>query len=203
MDNNVLEEIDRKIILYKKTRDSEYFNKAVELVYPYLRSYAEKIVKEDMLKQYIDDIVSDTYVKMHDKTLEYYTHYSRAYYFDWCCSLLRSVKVDYIKSISNITFVEYTEDSCVINENEYQYSHKTDMMDDDVEYKKYLHTILHDALQSLTDIKRKVIEEIYMNRKSYKETSDSLNMKMDVLKYHVYTAKNDLKKEITQKHPDL
>lgn len=205
MSNRTLDEIDDKIILYKRTRNEKYFSQACEMIYPYLLDYATRLISETILKQYIEDIVSDTILKMHDKTLNYYTHYARAYYYDWCCSLLRSIKSEYMNNKCGRSFVEYNEDD-YRDADEYMFSCKNELITDkqyDIQYKEYLYGLLYESIRSLTGTKRKVIEEIYINKKTYKEVSNKLDIRMDLLKYYVYTAKNDMKKLISQRHPNV
>lgn len=201
MSNRTLDEIDDKIILYKRTRNEKYFSQACELIYPYLLDYATRLINEVFLKQYIEDIVSDTILKMHDKTLNYYTHYASAYYYDWCCSLLRSIKSEYMNNKCSKSFVEYNEDD-YRDADEYIFSCKNELITDK-QYKEYLYGLLSESIRSLTGTKRKVIEEIYINKKTYQEVSKNLDIRMDLLKYYVYTAKNDMKKLISKRHPNV
>lgn len=202
MNNRTLDEIDDKIILYKRTKNKKYFSQACEMIYPYLLDYATRLISEAILKQYIEDIVSDTILKMYDKTLNYYTHYASAYYYDWCCSLLRSIKSEYMNDKCGKLFVAYNEDDDSRDVDEYLFSCKNELITDK-QYKEYLYGLLSESIQSLTGTKRKVIEEIYINKKTYKEVSEELDIRMDLLKYYVYTAKNDMKKLISQRHPNV
>ena len=202
MNNRTLDEIDDKIILYKRTKNKKYFSQACEMIYPYLLDYATRLISEAILKQYIEDIVSDTILKMYDKTLDYYTHYVSAYYYDWCCSLLRSIKSEYMNDKCGKLFVAYNEDDDSRDVDEYVFSCKNALITDK-QYKEYLYGLLSESIQSLTGTKRKVIEEIYINKKTYQEVSEELDIRMDLLKYYVYTAKNDMKKLISQRHPNV
>ena len=202
MNNRTLDEIDDKIILYKRTKNKKYFSQACEMIYPYLLDYATRLISEAILKQYIEDIVSDTILKMYDKTLDYYTHYASAYYYDWCCSLLRSIKSEYMNDKCGKLFVAYNEDDDSRYVDEYVFSCKNELITDK-QYKEYLYGLLSESIQSLTGTKRKVIEEIYINKKTYQEVSEELDIRMDLLKYYVYTAKNDMKKLISQRHPNV
>lgn len=202
MNNRTLDEIDDKIILYKRTKNKKYFSQACEMIYPYLLDYATRLISEAILKQYIEDIVSDTILKMYDKTLDYYTHYASAYYYDWCCSLLRSIKSEYMNDKCGKLFVAYNEDDDSRDVDEYVFSCKNELITDK-QYKEYLYGLLSESIQSLTGAKRKVIEEIYINKKTYQEVSEELDIRMDLLKYYVYTAKNDMKKLISQRHPNV
>ena len=202
MNNRTLDEIDDKIILYKRTKNKKYFSQACEMIYPYLLDYATRLISEAILKQYIEDIVSDTILKMYDKTLDYYTHYASAYYYDWCCSLLRSIKSEYMNDKCGKLFVAYNEDDDSRDVDEYMFSCKNELITDK-QYKEYLYGLLSESIQSLTGTKRKVIEEIYINKKTYQEVSEELDIRMDLLKYYVYTAKNDMKKLISQRHPNV
>lgn len=202
MNNRTLDEIDDKIILYKRTKNKKYFSQACEMIYPYLLDYATRLISEAILKQYIEDIVSDTILKMYDKTLDYYTHYASAYYYDWCCSLLRSIKSEYMNDKCGKLFVAYNEDDDSRDVDEYVFSCKNELITDK-QYKEYLYGLLSESIQSLTGTKRKVIEEIYINKKTYQEVSEELDIRMDLLKYYVYTAKNDMKKLISQRHPNV
>ena len=172
------------------------------MIYPYLLDYATRLISEAILKQYIEDIVSDTILKMYDKTLDYYTHYASAYYYDWCCSLLRSIKSEYMNDKCGKLFVAYNEDDDSRDVDEYVFSCKNELITDK-QYKEYLYGLLSESIQSLTGTKRKVIEEIYINKKTYQEVSEELDIRMDLLKYYVYTAKNDMKKLISQRHPNV
>lgn len=202
MNNRTLDEIDDKIILYKRTKNKKYFSQACEMIYPYLLDYATRLISEAILKQYIEDIVSDTILKMYDKTLNYYTHYASAYYYDWCCSLLRSIKSEYMNDKCGRLFVAYNEDDDSRDVDEYMFSCKNELITDK-QYKEYLYGLLSESIRSLTGTKRKVIEEIYINKKTYQEVSKELDIRMDLLKYYVYTAKNDMKKLISQRHPNV
>ena len=202
MNNRTLDEIDDKIILYKRTKNKKYFSQACEMIYPYLLDYATRLISEAILKQYIEDIVSDTILKMYDKTLDYYTHYASAYYYDWCCSLLRSIKSEYMNDKCGKLFVAYNEDDDSRDVDEYVFSCKNELITGKQD-KEYLYGLLSEAIQSLTGTKRKVIEEIYINKKTYQEVSEELDIRMDLLKYYVYTAKNDMKKLISQRHPNV
>ena len=202
MNNKTLDEIDNKIILYKRTKNEKYFNQACEMIYPYLVDYATRLVSEAILKQYIEDIVSDTILKMYDKTLSYYTHYASAYYYDWCCSLLRSIKTEYMNSRCERIFVEYDESDDNRDSEEYMFSYKNDLITDK-QYKEQLYSILSESIHLLPVTKRRVIEEIYINKKTYQKVSEELKIRMDLLKYYVYSAKNDIKKIILKRYPNI
>lgn len=202
MDNKILDAIDNKIILYKRTKNKQYFNQACEMIYPYLKEYAARLISEVVLQQYIEDIVIDTILKMHDKTLDYYTHYASAYYYDWCCSLLRSIKCEYLSAVYRKPFVPYNEDDDARDDDEYTFSDKNELITD-TQYKEDLYAILAESINLLTGIKRRVIEELYINNKTYQDVAKELDMRMDLLKYYVYTAKNDMKKMVSRKHPNI
>jgi RNA polymerase sigma factor (sigma-70 family) len=197
MNNESLEEIDRQIIQYKKTKDVEYFRKACDLIYPYLIEYANSVIGSNM-KHLINDIVSDTVLKMHDKTLDYYTHYNNSYYFDWCCSILRSIKYEYQRSFCKKNTIELTEEvfeyNCPII-NEY---------DKEEEIKKETQlTVVHKILETLPKNKQNVLTEIYLKNKSYEDTSATLKMSISNVKYCAYSGKDAIKKEILKKYPQL
>ena len=99
-------------------------------------------------------------------------------------------------------FVAYNEDDDSRDVDEYVFSCKNELITDK-QYKEYLYGLLSESIQSLTGTKRKVIEEIYINKKTYQEVSEELDIRMDLLKYYVYTAKNDMKKLISQRHPNV
>lgn len=205
-------DIDRLVGLYLQTREEKYFSMLCEVIYPHLIDYAAKTLRGN-LRMYAYDIVSDTILKMRDKTLSNYRVIDGISYKFWCYRLLREqihvyIIDDNIRKLSKVPETPYefeilTQEKSV-DSTPYGFSKDNRIIGyGEIGAKTYIENIIESEISNMPDIYKVVLRCVYIDDKSYKEACDILGVTIHVLKTRLYIGKKMLRTKLANKHPEI
>lgn len=166
-----------------------------KLVDKYRRALFFHILKMVKDREQVEDLVQEAFVKAFDNLNSYNTNYA---FSTWLYRIATNHTIDYLRKKKLKTLSIDSPMKTKDGEMEMQLPDESARTDRDI-IQKQRQKIVQEAIESLPEKYRKVIQLRHMEEKSYQEIADILDSPLGTVKAHIFRARELLYKELKDK----
>lgn len=166
-----------------------------KLVDKYNRAMYFHILKMVRNQDIIEDLIQEVFMKAFDNLSSYNSDFA---FSTWLYRIATNHSIDYLRKKKLQTYsIDQPVDG---KDGEMQVELPDNESEtDDYIIRKQRHGIIHEAIDSLPDKYKQVIEMRHMEEKSYQEISDLLDLPLGTIKAHLFRARELLNKYLKDK----